>query len=364
MFGTSTPFGGSQSAFGPTSTPPFGATSLPFDQSAFGTTSTPPFDATSSQAFGGTSTPALSTIRCPAFGSTGATIGASSTQVFISSSFPFSTPTISAPGFSSSITPSFGFPSPPAFDQSNSTFGTIPFGALSPSVQSFPFGVQATTPTFWNTGFGHSAFGGQRGGSRVTTYTGTLAPDSFSNENNTIVVKLMSISAMPFYIDKSHEKLRYEDYHFGDKGDVPLKKSLHLSLLMALPSSMYYIFTFRWTESCWWEWLWHLYHTVKPLESFISSCSKNLTTTETGFGTSSSAFNSSSSSRFWPSTTTNRFTPPQSSPSVFELFGQTSPPSILSTPAISSFIIPAPSSNSMFNFNPTASISQTGGAFG
>lgn len=54
----------------------------------------------------------------------------------------------------------------------------------------------------------------------MTTYTGTLAPDSFSSENNTTVVKLMSISAMPFYIDKSHEELRCEDYHLGDKGGL------------------------------------------------------------------------------------------------------------------------------------------------
>ncbi|KAM5571418.1 nuclear pore complex protein NUP98A-like [Rosa sericea] len=167
MFGSSTPFSGSQSAFGTTSNPAFGATTLPS-----GAIGTPPFGAIGSQAFDGTTTPVFGSTRSPAFGD-------SRTPMFSSSSFPFATPTASSPGFSSSSTPSFSCP-PPAFGQSNSTFGTVPLGALSPPLQSFPFGAQATAPTSENTGFWNSAFGGQRGGSRVATYTGTLTPDSFS----------------------------------------------------------------------------------------------------------------------------------------------------------------------------------------
>ncbi|XP_062028990.1 nuclear pore complex protein NUP98A-like [Rosa rugosa] len=215
MFGSSTPFGGSQSAFGTTSNPAFGATTLPF-----GAIGTPPFGDIVSQAFGSKSIPVFGSTRSPAFGSTEAAFADSRNQAFGSSSFPFATPTSSAPGFSASSTPSFRFPSPPAFDQSNSTFGTIPFGTSSPPLQSFPFGAQATTPTSENTSFWNSAFGGQRGGSRVATYTGTLAPDSFVNRNTATVVKLMSISAMPVYINKSHEELRREDYHLGDKGGL------------------------------------------------------------------------------------------------------------------------------------------------
>lgn len=93
-------------------------------------------------------------------------------------------------------------------------------------------GAQATMPTSGNTGFWNSAFGSQRGGSRVATYTETLAPDSFGNGKSATVVKLMSISAMPVYINKSHEELRHEDYLLGDKGSVALKKSPHFSVLI------------------------------------------------------------------------------------------------------------------------------------
>lgn len=124
MFGTSTPFGGSQSAFGNTNTAAFGATTLP--PSAIGT---PPFGAIGSQGFGGTSTPVFGSTRSPAYGD-------SRTQAF---GFSFATPTSSAPGFSSS-TPSSSFPSPHALGQSNSTFGSIPICASSPPLQCFPSG--------------------------------------------------------------------------------------------------------------------------------------------------------------------------------------------------------------------------------
>lgn len=77
-------------------------------------------------------------------------------------------------------------------------------------------GAQSTTPTLGNTAFGQSTYGGQRGGSRVTPYTGTSDTDGGSGTN--AMAKLESISAMPVYKEKSHEELRWEDYQLGDKG--------------------------------------------------------------------------------------------------------------------------------------------------
>ncbi|XP_043724099.1 nuclear pore complex protein NUP98A isoform X2 [Telopea speciosissima] len=226
LFG-STPFGASsQSAFGGSSTPAFGATSTP----AFGATSSPAFGATSTPAFGSTTTPtfgstgtAFGVSSSPAFGSGGA-FGASSTPVFGASSTPAfgasSTPTFGASNssaFGASSAPSFSFGSSPAFGQSSSAFGSSPFGTTpSPfGAQSSPFGSQATTPTFASSGFGQSNFGGQRGGSRVASYTPTPEVDGGGTQP---AGKLESISAMPVYKDKSHEELRWEDYQLGDKG--------------------------------------------------------------------------------------------------------------------------------------------------
>lgn len=244
LFGSSTPFGASQAAFGASSTPAFAATSTPAfgatSTPAFGATSTTPaFGATSTPAFGATGTSAFGSTPSPTFGSTGSAFGGSGAPVFASSgafgasSTPVfgssttsafgtsSTPAFGAsstPAFGASSTPSFSFGSTPAFGQSTAAFGSSPFGtATSPfGAQSSPFGAQATTPTFGGTGFGQSAFGGQRGGSRVAAYTPTTEVDSGSGTQP--VGKLESISAMPVYKDKSHEELRWEDYQLGDKG--------------------------------------------------------------------------------------------------------------------------------------------------
>ncbi|KAK2456227.1 Nucleoporin autopeptidase [Trifolium repens] len=220
IFGSSTPFGASsQPAFGATSTPAFGATSTP----AFGATSTPAFGSTSTPAFGSTST--------PAFGSTGSAFGMSNTSVFggggafgASSSPVFgssSTPAFgasSSPAFGASSTPAFSFgSSTQAFGQSSSAFGTSsPFGSTTSAFggQSSAFGSQTPTQAFGNTGIGQSGFGGQRGGSRVASYSATTETDSGSAQPG----RLESISAMPVYKDKSHEELRWEDYQLGDKG--------------------------------------------------------------------------------------------------------------------------------------------------
>ncbi|KAK4489244.1 hypothetical protein RD792_005041 [Penstemon davidsonii] len=187
---SSSPFGSNTPAFGASSSPAFGASSSP----AFGASSSPAFGASSTPAFGASSTPAFGATSTPAF-------GASSAPAFGASS---------APAFGSSSTP-FNFGSSPAFGQSTPAFGSSPFGTTSSfGVQSASFGAQTTTPTF-----GQSAFGGQRGGSRVSPYSPTPETDGATG---TQPGKLESISAMQVYKDKSHEELRWEDYQLGDKG--------------------------------------------------------------------------------------------------------------------------------------------------
>ncbi|GMI76538.1 DRACULA2 [Hibiscus trionum] len=243
IFGSSTPFGSTQSAFGATSTPAFGATSTPAfgatsapafgatsapafgatstsafgatSTSAFGATSTPAFGSTSTPAFGSTSTPAFGSTGNPAFGSTGTAFGASSTPAFGASSTPAFGGSATA-AFGASSTPSFSFGSSPAFGQSTPAFGSSPFGTTTVGAQSSPFGSQSSSPAFGSTTFGQSAFGGQRGGSRAAPYTPTTDADSGTGTQP--AAKLESISAMPVYKDKSHEELRWEDYQSGDKG--------------------------------------------------------------------------------------------------------------------------------------------------
>ncbi|XP_039684794.1 nuclear pore complex protein NUP98A isoform X1 [Medicago truncatula] len=99
-----------------------------------------------------------------------------------------------------------------------SAFGTnSPFGSTTSAFggQSSAFGSQTPTQAFGSTGIGQSGFGGQRGGSRIASYSATVEADSGASGHT---AKLESISAMPVYKDKSHEELRWEDYHLGDKG--------------------------------------------------------------------------------------------------------------------------------------------------
>ncbi|KAK4400223.1 Nuclear pore complex protein A [Sesamum angolense] len=235
LFGSSTPFGQpSQPTFGSSSSPAFGAPSTP----AFGATSAPAFGSTASPTFGstgggfgvssspfGSTTPAFGAASTPAFGASSTpAFGATSTPAFGATSTPAfgatTTPAFGAsatPAFGASSTPSFNFGSSPAFGQSTSAFGSSPFGATSSfGAQSSSFGAQSTTPTFGSPGFGQTAFGGQRGGSRVSPYSPT--PETDGATGTQPAGKLESISAMPVYKDKSHEELRWEDYQLGDKG--------------------------------------------------------------------------------------------------------------------------------------------------
>ncbi|CAN4114551.1 unnamed protein product [Withania somnifera] len=172
--------------FGSSNTPAFGATT---STPAFGTSSTPSFGSTPNP----TSTLAFGTTTKPAFGST--------------LTSDFGTPSA----------PSFSFGSSPAFGQSSSAFGSSPFGTSTSAfgVQSSAFGAQTSTAPIGTPGFGQSAVG-QRGGTRVAAYQATPEPDSGSGTQ--AAAKLVSISAMPGYKDKSHEELRWEDYQLGDKG--------------------------------------------------------------------------------------------------------------------------------------------------
>ncbi|VVA94118.1 unnamed protein product [Arabis nemorensis] len=204
-FGFSTPqsntFGSttqqSQSTFGNSTfgSTPFGASSTP----AFGSTNTPAFGASSTSSFGASSSPAFGVTPSPALGSSSTIFGNNA----FGSGGAFGVSSTPASGVSS--TPSFSFASSPAFGQSTSAFGSRSVG----STQS-PFGVQgaqAVTPTFG----GQSTFGAQQAGSRVMTYAPTTEADQGGG-------KLLSISAMEVYKNKTHEELRWEDYQRGDKG--------------------------------------------------------------------------------------------------------------------------------------------------
>ncbi|XP_015866887.3 nuclear pore complex protein NUP98A isoform X1 [Ziziphus jujuba] len=406
IFGSSTPFGASsQSAFGATSTAAFGATSTPAfggtstpafgatGNSAFGATGTPSFGATSTPAFGASSTPAFGATSTPAFGSTtsptfgstgtafgvssaplfgsGGAFGASSNPAFGSSSSAFGASSApgfgasSAPAFGASSNPSFSFASTPAFGQSSSTFSSSsPFGtSTSPfGAQSSMFGAQSTTPTFASTGFGQSAFVGQRGGSRVTSYAPTPEPDNSSSGAGGAVGKLESISAMPVYKDKSHEELRWEDYQLGDKGGpLPAGQSSGINFgssttqsNLSGPSP-----TFGQSSS-----------------SLFSTPTSNLFGPKTpGFATSSPAF---TSSPFGVSSPSNLFTSTSlSTPSVFGTtsapFASTSTPSFVSSssPGFGQSVFtsqvqgstPAFNSTAMFNSS-TPSIGPAGTGFG
>ncbi|XP_068659406.1 nuclear pore complex protein NUP98A-like isoform X2 [Aristolochia californica] len=222
LFGSSTPFGAASTpTFGASSTPAFGASSTPAfgvnTAPAFGSTSTPTFGSTGSM-FGSSSTPVFASSATPAFGASSTPVfGSSSATAFGSSSTP-AFGASSTPAFGASSTPSFSFGSAPTFAQSSSTFGSTSFGMMSSpfGAQNSPFGAQPTTTTFGSPGFGQSAFGSQRGGSRVAPYTPTAEVDGGSGTQP--AGKLESISAMPVYKDKSHEELRWEDYQLGDKG--------------------------------------------------------------------------------------------------------------------------------------------------
>ncbi|KAJ8544987.1 hypothetical protein K7X08_017570 [Anisodus acutangulus] len=221
LFGSSTPFNASsQPAFGTPST------------STFGSSSTPAFGATRTPAFGTSSTPAFGSTPNPTFGSTSSPFGVSNSHAFGSSNPAFgatSTPafgTTTTPAFGATSTPAFGVPSAssfsfgssPAFGQSTSAFGSSPFGTTTSAfgAQSSAFGAQTSAAPFGSPGFGQSAVGGQRGGTRVAAYQ--VTPEADSSSGTQTGGKLESISAMPVYKDKIHEELRWEDYQLGDKG--------------------------------------------------------------------------------------------------------------------------------------------------
>lgn len=200
----STPFGQTQPAFG---SPSFGSTVSAFGSSppAFGSTpfgsttpATPAFGVSSAPAFGASSTPAFGATSAPVFGASSApsapTFGTSSTSLFGSTSF------------GSSSTPAFG---------STSVFGSgsgaSPFGASSTPA----FGT-GSSPAFGSSTFTSSPFGTQqRAGSRATAYTVTNDVEAGVSGQ---AGKLMCISAMPAFKNKSPEELRWEDYQAGDKG--------------------------------------------------------------------------------------------------------------------------------------------------
>lgn len=332
-FGTGGAFGtSSTSLFGPSSTPAFGASNTHL----FGASSTPAFGASSTPAFGASSTPSFGASSSPAF-------GASSTPAFGASS---------TPAFGSSSSPSFSFGTS-AFGQSTSAFGGSPFGTTSPPFGS-QIGAQATTPTF---GIGQPPFAGQRGGSRVAPYTPTPEPDSSGTQS---AGKVESISAMPVYIDKSHEELRWEDYQAGDKGGPNPAGQSAGGIGFGAPSS---------TPSS----------AFSQSSPFASNTASNPFASKpfsgAGFGSSgtpsSSLFGSSTASTtpsLFGSTTTPAFGA-SSSPSIFSTSGPSAfgaSPSFFSSPTMGStpFGSGFTSQSSPLYSSTTPSFGQTGSAFG
>ncbi|OIT21425.1 PREDICTED: nuclear pore complex protein NUP98A-like isoform X1 [Nicotiana attenuata] len=90
----------------------------------------------------------------------------------------------------------------------SSIFGSYSFG--QPAV-STP-GKVVTTPLLKSSDFGKSAFGINKEGSRMASYTATKEKESKE--------KIQSICGMQTYEDKSHEELRFKDYQLGDKGQT------------------------------------------------------------------------------------------------------------------------------------------------
>ncbi|KAJ6966969.1 nuclear pore complex protein NUP98A-like isoform X1 [Populus alba x Populus x berolinensis] len=335
LFG-STPFGApSQSAFGAASTPAFGTSTTP----AFGSTSTTPaFGSTSTTpAFGAPSTtPAFGSTATPGFGSTGASFASqplfgaggafgTSTSVFGSSATTpafgsltgsgFGTPTTSAFGGTSS--PSFTFSSSPGFGQSTSTFGSSPFGSTTSTfpAQPSPFGAQPTTSAFGNTGFAQPGFGGHRPGTRAAPYAETAEAEGGAQAG-----KLVSISAMPAYKDKSHEELRWEDYQLGDKGGPlpPGQSPGGAGYSMSTPQANPFAPSTGLAQTS---------------TNMFSSTATNLFAPKTQ--TSTPSF--TTASPFGPSTSSNLFqpsTPAFSVGSSPSLFGSTSMPNFSTTPSL------------------------------
>ncbi|KAK8587283.1 hypothetical protein V6N13_086277 [Hibiscus sabdariffa] len=421
IFGSSMPFGSTQSAFGATSTSAFGATSTP----AFGATSTPAFGSTGSPAFGSTgttfgvsnapvfgtggtfgasSTPSFGTSSTPAFGASSTTsfsfgsafgqstpafgsFGATSTPAFGSSSTPafgatstpafgstgspaFGTPNTSVfgtggtfgapstPAFGASSTPSFSFGSSPAFGQSTPAFGSSPFGTTAFGAQSSPFGSQSSAPAFGSTSFGQSTFGGQRGGSRVAPYTPTTEADGGSGTQP--AGKLESISAVPVYKDKSHEELRWEDYQSGDKGGSHPASGIGFGASTTPSNPFGSSSTFGQTSA-------NPFSSTSTNPFSLKSPSFN-STGFTTLATTSNPFQSTSSSLFGPTSSMTTSIFGSSSTPTFgtgsSLFGSSVTPSFSTSPSIFGTGLNFSSSQASPLFSSTPAIGQTGNAFG
>lgn len=236
---TSNAFGATTNAFGAASTPAFGATSAPsfgagaaptFGSNTFGagfgasapafgsSSSSPAFGGVSQAGFGLASTPSFGAASTPAFGAAGVSgfgaasapaFGAASSAAFGASS---TTPAFGAGGFGSLSSPGFG--------STTSSFGAPAFGASAGSslFSSSPaFGGSSNFPA--TGGFGATQGGAAQAGTRQVPFQKTQDKDQSGGTGaaNQTTVAFNSISAMPQYISKSPEELRWEDYQAGVK---------------------------------------------------------------------------------------------------------------------------------------------------
>ncbi|XP_043705618.1 nuclear pore complex protein NUP98A-like [Telopea speciosissima] len=183
-------------------------------QSAFETRT--PFGST--QPFGGSPQPTFVVSNKPVFGTTTTTTTTTSSPT----TFGITTKT---PTFSSTGTNPF-LSNAPAFGGSAPSFcGSFRIYLKCATCGGFDWVPQITQSAFEkSTPFGSTQpLGGSPqtcplagGGSRVAPYTPAFVANSLNGIRS--LGKVMSISAMPTYQDRSHEELRWEDYQLQDKG--------------------------------------------------------------------------------------------------------------------------------------------------
>mmetsp|Transcript_10635 Transcript_10635/g.29106 ORF Transcript_10635/g.29106 Transcript_10635/m.29106 type:complete len:1605 (-) Transcript_10635:206-5020(-) len=215
-------------AFGaPASTPAFGASSG-FGAPAFGASSTPAFGASSTPAFGASSSPGLggglfgaSASSAPAFGAPAPAFGAMTPAP---SPAPFGAPASGGLFGGASTGGAFGAPtSTPAFGAFGASrpFGAAPaasspFGTPAPASGTGLFGAPAPAPAapFGTPAGAAGSAPGQ--GTRIAPFQKTVERDGTA-PNTSTMANYMSITAMPQYVNKSVEELRFEDYQANVK---------------------------------------------------------------------------------------------------------------------------------------------------
>ncbi|KAK1364141.1 Peptidase S59 domain-containing protein [Heracleum sosnowskyi] len=200
-------------------TPTDGGTSVPFR--SIGSTSfsqTPAVNASNSLGFGIGCTTTCNQPTLPA----GSSLFGTGSHLFGTQNHSFGSTTHSqTPTMNVSSSPEFSFgcttsgQAPTQFGTSSNLFGTSTYSGGN----QVPFaGNQVKTLSSGNFSSESFTFSINRGGTRATPYTETVELEG----NPQLSTRIVSISAMPVFQDKSHEELRWEDKQLGDNGNIPL----------------------------------------------------------------------------------------------------------------------------------------------